>query len=103
MDYPTNPSFDFIDCKGEREMLKNAYNTITKLNKWDFIRNYIPNEKKGFTFDNNSQIVEIMNVINDNYTLHSGCSLGCTMRVMHKISLYGYEKFKEMYMNDADY
>lgn len=79
---------DIIDKYSEydKAMLTSAYNTITNLDKWDFIKDYEPPQNCGFLFDNNNDIISIMNEINNDYPYHSGSSLACTMRIMKEIA-----------------
>jgi hypothetical protein len=76
----------------EREMLTSAYNVITSMEMWDFLKRYKVNPNKGFMFDNNDVIGRIMSNISRSYDNHSGSSMAYTMRVMEKIAAEQEEK-----------
>jgi hypothetical protein len=101
--YPISPNFDFITNLHERHMLSSAYNTITRLQKWDYLRDYIISEKTGYMFSTESTINELMNQINTDYELgHSGCSMGCTMRTMDLIAKNGFDSFRASVVQDTN-
>lgn len=89
--------FNFINIESRRLEISSAYNTITEMNKWDFLKNYNPDEECGFMFDQNEEINNIKTKINENYNGHSGCSLAITMRHMHEIAKYGIEYYKNTF------
>lgn len=71
----------------EREMYLSAYETITRLEGWEFLKQYSPPENTGFSSDQHPEILRIENEINiASNNNHSGCSMACTMRVMHEIA-----------------
>lgn len=78
----------FNDCsERERLMYLSAYDTICELEAWEFLETYEPPEGKGFMWDNNPTVLNIMNKISNNYdNNHSGGSLACTMRKMQQIA-----------------
>ena len=78
--------------ENEREMLTSAYNVITCMEMWDFMKRYKVNPNKGFMFDDNDVIVKIMSNIAREYDNHSGSSMAYTMRVMEKIASEQKEK-----------
>jgi hypothetical protein len=78
--------------ENEREMLTSAYNVITRMEMWDFLKRYKVDPNKGFMFDNNDVIGKIMSNIANDYDNHSGCSMAYTMRVMEKIASEKEEK-----------
>lgn len=70
----------------EREMLISAYNVITTMEKWMFLKSFEPGDG-GFMFTDNPEVTEISNEVNKAYgDRHSGASLAMTMRVMQKIA-----------------
>lgn len=91
--YPIQPSFEFIESTQTREMIESAYTTITRLEKWHYLRDYVVDENTGFTQE--PSILDIMNKINDNYQGggHSGGSMGFTMRAVHDIAKQGFPAF----------
>ena len=96
-----NP-FDFIDKeKFECDYIyyTNAHQKITELNLWDWLRNFVPNEKDGFTFSKDETLRIITNnIIGSNVgSGHSGASFGITMRKMHFIAQNGLDQFKKMW------
>lgn len=72
--------------ESERPMLQSAYNVITTMKKWSFLKEYQPPQDKGFMWDDNETVLEIMNKINDDYSYHSGSSLAYVMRIMQAIA-----------------
>ena len=78
--------------ENEREMLTSAYNVITRMEMWDFLKRYKVDPNKGFMFDNNDVIGRIMLNIANDYDNHSGSSMAYTMRVMEKIASEKEEK-----------
>jgi hypothetical protein len=47
-------------------------------------------------FNNNQEILYIMNEINNNYGGHSGASLACAMRELQFIAHYGIDYYLKM-------
>ena len=70
----------------EREMLISAYNVITTMEKWMFLKSFDPGNG-GFMFTDHPEVREILNEVNKAYGGHSGASLEMTMRVMQKIAI----------------
>lgn len=93
----TEGTFDFVKMETERKMYISAYNVITKLGLWDELRNIDPGNT-GYMFSLDPKINNIMNHINNDYGLHSGCSIALTMRVMQHIAKYGYDGYRELYL-----
>lgn len=88
----TTPTFETIYDKFESTMLKDAYKAITACNLWDWMKEYNPEEGRGFMFsrhDNLSRIAEKME-----FEGHSGSSYAWTMRVMEDIAKRGWEDHK---------
>ena len=100
--YPISPNFDFIPNLHERHMLSSAYKTITRLQKWDYLCEYIISEETGYMFSTEPTINELMNQINTDYDSgHSGCSMGCTMRTMDLIAKNGFDSFRASVVQDT--
>jgi hypothetical protein len=98
-DIPENPDFTFINNEREKSMLINAYNTITNMDKWLYLRNYEPDPLLGFMLDQNDEINIIKYQINVDYNeLHSGVSLALTMRNMYIIAKYGFTEYREAFL-----
>lgn len=70
----------------ERDMFVSAYETITCLEAWEFLKEYNPPENTGFMFDTNPEVTRIKNEIVNAYDSHSGSSLASTMRMMQQIA-----------------
>ena len=91
--YPCNPDFDFIlSYKNE---VKSAYTVVHEMEMWNYLFNHKPDKECGFMYSNDPKIINLMNTIADKYGLHSGCSMGMTMRIMHFIAKNGYDVFRE--------
>jgi hypothetical protein len=92
--YPIHPDFGFIaEDTNDRNMLMHAYNVVTREDKWQLLRNYVPSPD-GFQWSNDPELSILIGKIDDDYQIHSGFSLGYTMRKMYFISIYGYYEFK---------
>jgi hypothetical protein len=106
----TNNYFGIDECVGDagfefadnwsRPYFKSAHQAITRCELWNFLRNFEPEEEKGFMFTRNvpelDRLSEEMqkDPVNGG---HSGASYGCTMRNMEFIAKHGYQAFKESY------
>ena len=66
----------------EKTMILNAYNVITRLEKWEFLKTYKPPENMGFMWDPNPVIDNIKDEINNSYCGHSGASIAYVLRIM---------------------
>ena len=87
-------TFDFIP-EGERSMYSTAFDAITQLELWPFMKNF---EGKSFMFDSYPEVDRISERINKlGYGLHSGASFGCMMRTMEYIGKNGFNMFEEDY------
>jgi hypothetical protein len=87
-------TFDFIPSD-ERIMYETAFNSITQLELWDYLKNF---DTQSFMFSNNEEIQRIYNKIEElGYTGHSGSSFGFIMRSMEYIAKNGLTKFEEEY------
>ena len=88
-------TFTFI-IENDRIMYTTAYDAITKLELWNYIKNF---NEDSFMFSNSPKIMRIYNKIEElGYTGHSGASFGYIMRNMEYIAKYGIEKFAQEYM-----
>lgn len=94
--YPIFADFGFIvEDTCDRQMLMHAYNVITREDKWQLLRNYVPSSEEGFQWlSSNPELIVLMGKIDEDYPMHSGFSLGYTMLKMYFISMYGYYEFK---------
>jgi hypothetical protein len=96
VDIPENPNLEFLD-ESDRMMVRHAYQTVTRLNRWDYIRRYDPSRETGYMLDHDNVIAEIAGAINDDWPNHSGFSLAYTMRRIQYIAKHGLEKFRQDY------
>ena len=102
MDYPISPNFEFISSENTRYMLESAYDTITKLEKWNYLREYVISENTGYMFAAEDSINELMDQINCDYKSgHSGCSMALTMRTMDFIAKNGFDSFRESVVQES--
>lgn len=84
--------FLYIQDKHSREMLINAWNAITEVDLWDYMRN----DCYSYMCSNDEQISIISNKMEElGYNGHSGFSFGWTMRQMQYIAKHGEEKYAE--------
>ena len=72
-------------------MLQDADNAITTCELWGWLKNYVPEENKGFMFSEHPNLTRINNAMK--YQGHSGSSYGWTMRQMEQIAKLGWDEF----------
>lgn len=82
---------EFLYVKdGSKEMLINAWNAITQLNLWD----YMKLDTYSYMFSCDNEITLISKKMEElGYNGHSGCSFGWTMRQMQYIAQNGEIKY----------
>lgn len=68
----------------DSEMLEDADQAITSCNLWDWLKNYSPQERKGFMFSRHPNLDRINDAMK--YGGHSGSSYAWTMRTMENIA-----------------
>ena len=74
-------------------MLINAWNAITELDLW----NYMRNEQYSYMLSNDKEIYIISRKMEElGYNGHSGFSFGWTMRQMQYIAQFGEKKYAEI-------
>ena len=84
--------FLYINDLYSREMLINAWNAITELDLW----NYMRNEQYSYMLSNDKEIYIISRKMEElGYNGHSGFSFGWTMRQMQYIAQFGEKKYAE--------
>jgi hypothetical protein len=87
-------TFDFIP-QGQRLMYSTAFDAITQLELWPFMRNFTG---ESFMFSSAPEIRRISDRIEQlGYSGHSGASFGCTMRAMEYIAKNGLDMYEEAY------
>ena len=90
-------TFEFILSDSDRIMCETAFNAITQLELWNFIRDF---NGQSFIFSNTAEVDRIYKKIEElGYEGHSGASFGHTLRKMQYIGKYGLESFKESYIS----
>jgi hypothetical protein len=93
--------FEYISNHNDREMLVNAWQSISQTNLWDFVREPI----ESFMWSNDPRIEVISEKMEElGYHEHSGSSFGITMRNMQYLAQNGENKFKQLFIgkNDSD-
>lgn len=89
-------TFNFITDSHEKVMLETAYQAITSLELWD----YMKKPTNGYMLSSDKELELIMNEIQKlGYTGHSGGSFGCTMRDMQYIAQHGLPQYIELRTN----
>jgi hypothetical protein len=92
--YPLDPSFDFM--KLYKREAESAYQTVQKMEMWNYLYNHNTEKKRGYMFSEDPKIIDLSNQIQEDYGgLHSGCSLALTLRFMELIAKEGFDVFKE--------
>ena len=95
-DYFGNGEFEFTN-EWSRPYFKSAHQAISRCELWNWLKNYEPDDDKGFMFTTGvPQLERLRNElakdpVNDG---HSGSSYAVTMRNMEYIAKNGYEAFK---------
>lgn len=80
--------FSFIKDNCTRHYLEDAFDRITELDLWDFLRDNNPPEDRGFMFWSHPRLTELGQKLDGG---HSGASYGYTMRVMQRIAQTSWE------------
>lgn len=92
--------FMYIKEKDTRDMLLSAWNVITALELWD----YMKKDTKSYMFNSDISVGRIYNKIEKfGYYGHSGSSFGWTMRQMQYIAQHGEEEFKNLVLVNCWY
>jgi hypothetical protein len=78
--------------KNDAMMLEDADKAITECGLWDWLRDYNPEDGKGFMFSEHPNLDRINNAMK--YGGHSGSSYGWTMRNMEYIAKHGWTLFE---------
>lgn len=82
--------FLYIKDNNTREILVNAWNSITQLDLW----NYMKQVQYSYMLSDDKEISAIFSKIEElGYNGHSGCSFVWTMRQMQYIAQHGEEKY----------
>jgi len=93
----TPGEFKYITNSNHRDMLQNAYRSITITETWNFIKKDI----NSFAFSNSREIYSISDKMNElGYNGHSGSSFGWTMREMQFIAQHGENRYKQIHENN---
>jgi hypothetical protein len=89
------PTFNFIP-ENERSMYTTAYNAITQLELWDYMRNF---NEESFMFSSAKEVSKIYEKIGElGYGGHSGASFGFIMRQMQQIAKNGLQEYISRYI-----
>ena len=95
-EYFGNGEFEFVD-NYSREYLVSAHKIVTRLELWNWLRNFTPEKGNGFMFTRDVPELDRLNeeMYKDPVSSgHSGSSYGITMRNMEYIAKNGYNAFK---------
>jgi hypothetical protein len=86
--------YNYSDLFKEHEvaMLEDAEAAITQCGLWDWLREYTPEEGKGFVFSSHPNLDRIISAMK--YEGHSGSSYAWTMRQMEYIAKHGWTLFE---------
>ena len=100
-DYFGDGEFEFSD-EHSRDFFKSAHQTLSRCELWNWLRNFEPQEGRGFMFAEGVPELERINEelfkdpVNGG---HSGASYGITMRNMEYIAKNGYSVYKTMILS----
>ena len=70
------------------DTLNLAYNSINKLELLNFLSYFEPDTNTGFMFCQDTNIIKILNKVNEDYDGHSGSSLAFTLRTISSLLKY---------------
>lgn len=89
--------FDFEKNPMIATCLQDAYEAVTELNMWDYLRD---NHFESFNFYHgpNRELHAKLYALVDKRNIHSGVSYGITMRDMESIAKVGFENWKRKYI-----
>ena len=100
-EYFGNGEFEFVFVNNySREYLVSAHKIVTRLELWNWLRNFTPKEGNGFMFTQGVPELDRLNeeIYKDPVSSgHSGSSYGITMRNMEYIAKNGYHAFKTQF------
>jgi hypothetical protein len=88
--------FSFIRDPHTRHMVSNGYTAVNQLELWKWMKEYIPENDKGFMFSDHPYINRIMAKMESlpNPPGHSGSSFAVTMRHLEYIAKHGLDEYK---------
>ena len=92
---PQTYDFNIINEEHTRRMLKQAYDTITRINMWNYLHNYAVDETLGFQWSQDTYLKYITDEIENVSRCHSGASMSYTMRNMHCIAMHGIAYYEQ--------
>lgn len=110
IEYYGDGKFAYVKPGSDRNFYRNAHEVISRCELWQWLSTFEP-EDGGFMFCDppsaNLNRITTMIASSEVGKLHSGSSMGITMRMMQYIAKYGEVKFKEeclarYYENDDD-
>ncbi len=88
--------FSFIKDSISRSMVEDGYKAVSSVDGgWDFLKNFTPEENKGFMFSSNPILDSISNKMDSG---HSGSSYGWTMRQLEYIAKNGMDMYKNLWL-----
>ena len=99
-------SFHFMNDYTSKMRLETAHMSLTKLNLWDWIKNYNSNKRVGCIFNDhpNFKMIEkeIYNIITENNIdskiIHDGYSWNWTMSIMEYVANNNIETFRTTFV-----
>ena len=103
-EYFGDGKFEFAS-EWSRPYFKSAHRAISQCELWNWLRNFEPEEDRGFMFARGVPELERLgekmseDPVNGG---HSGSSYACTMRNMEFIAKNGYAKFKDNILKERE-
>lgn len=88
--------FSFIRDEHTRRLVTNGHMAVSQLELWQWMKEYTPEENKGFAWSNHpniNRITEKMESLPDPPG-HSGSSFAITMRHLEYIAKNGLDEYK---------
>jgi hypothetical protein len=88
-----------------KKCLLNGVWALNELKLWDWLRNYNPDEKKGFMFSRAEELQQIsakMDRLDAPVTMsHSGASFALTMNALKHIATHGLDGYRSEFLFNA--
>jgi hypothetical protein len=91
-----NTNYSQIFSEHEAMMLQDVHNAISENNLWDWLKDYSPEDGKGFMFTSHPNLDRINQSMK--YGGHSGSSYAWCMRIMERIAKDGWESVYNEYL-----
>lgn len=87
--YCSSRLFSHYKDEQSEQMCQSAFNAVVNADGWDYLKNFDPNPETGFMFNSDPQMNRLMDAIDRANPIHSGFSMGWTMRQLEQVAKSG--------------